>query len=68
MDHWRTVLPVPVLELRYEETVDDLEGAARRLVEACGLDWEPACVEFHRTQPEVRATSITQVRQPIYRR
>ena len=66
MDHWRAVLPVPVHEVDYEETVADLEGVARRLLEACGLEWEPACLEFHRTERPVRTASLTQVRQPIY--
>ena len=52
----------------YEETVNDLEGVARRLIAACGLDWEPACLEFHRTERPVRTASVTQVRQPVYRR
>ena len=47
MEHWRQVLPVPVLEVDYEETVADLEGVARRLVAWCGLEWEPACLEFY---------------------
>ncbi len=47
MEHWRQVLPVPVLEVDYEETVADLEGVARRLVAWCGLEWEPACLAFH---------------------
>ena len=68
MDHWRAVLPVPVHEVDYEETVTDLEGVARRLVAACGLEWEPACLEFHRTQRPIRTASVAQVRQPIYRR
>ena len=67
MDHWRSVLPVPIHEVDYEETVDDLEGVAPRLVAACGLEWEPACLEFHRNQRPVRTASVTQVRQPIYR-
>ena len=41
MEHWRTVLPAPLLEVDYEETVTDLEGVARRLVAWCGLAWEP---------------------------
>ena len=41
MEHWRKVLPVPVLEVDYEETVADLEGVARKLVAWCGLEWEP---------------------------
>ena len=48
MEHWRRVLPAPLLDVDYEETVADLETAARRLVAWCGLQWEPACLEFHR--------------------
>ena len=44
----------------------DLEAVARRLVAACGLEWEPACLEFHRTRRPVRTASVAQVRQPVY--
>jgi len=47
--------------------VGDLEAVARRLVAACGLDWELACLEFHRTQRPVRTASVVQVRQPVYK-
>ena len=66
MQHWRTVLPAPLHEVDYEETVADLEAVARRLLAACGLEWEPACLAFHRTRRPIRTASITQVRQPIY--
>jgi tetratricopeptide (TPR) repeat protein len=68
MDHWRQVLPVPLLEVDYEETVADLEGVARRLVAWCGLEWEPACLAFHETRRPVRTASVTQVRQPLYKK
>ena len=55
-------------QVDYEETVTDLEAVARRLVAACGLEWEPACLEFHRTERPVRTASVTQVRQPVYQR
>jgi hypothetical protein len=67
MAHWRKVLPVPLLEVDYEETVADLEGVARKLVAWCGLAWEPACLEFHRAQRPVRTASAVQVRQPVFR-
>lgn len=67
MQHWRALLPVPIHEVTYEEMVADLEGTARRLVSACGLDWEPACLEFHKTVRPVRTASASQVRQPVYR-
>jgi hypothetical protein len=66
MDHWRAVLPVAIHEVDYEESVRDLEGVARRLIAACGLEWEPRCLEFHRLRRPVRTASVTQVRQPIY--
>ena len=67
MEHWRKVLPVPLLEVDYEETVADVEGVARRLVAWCGLDWDPQCLEFHRTRHRVTTASSVQVRQPVFR-
>jgi tetratricopeptide (TPR) repeat protein len=66
MGHWRKVLPVEMLEVDYEAVVEDLEGAARRIVAFCGLEWDPACLEFHKTKRVVRTSSMTQVREPIY--
>jgi len=68
MDHWRAVLPAPLCEIDYEQTIDDLEGVARRIVAAAGLEWEPSCLEFHATRRPVRTASLTQVRQPVYRK
>ena len=68
MDHWRKVLPVPVLDVVYEDLVENLESVVRRILDFCGLEWEPACLEFHRTGRPVRTASVSQVRQPIYRR
>jgi hypothetical protein len=68
MDHWHGMLPGRIHEVDYEQTVADLEGVARGLVAACGLEWEDACLNFHRTRRAVRTSSATQVRQPIYAR
>lgn len=67
MAHWREVLPDGFLDVRYEDVVDDLESQARRIIAYCGLDWDDACLDFHRTQRPVQTASATQVRQPIYR-
>jgi|SRR5579864_5714675 len=68
MNHWHAVLPVELLEVDYEDTVGDLEATARRLVSRCGLEWEPTCLTFHEGSRPVRTASVSQVRQPIYRR
>jgi tetratricopeptide (TPR) repeat protein len=67
MRHWDRVLPGRVLRIQHEDVVDDLEGSVRRLLGFCGLDFDPACLEFHRTERSVRTASSEQVRQPIYR-
>jgi hypothetical protein len=47
--------------------VDDLEGNVRRILDFCGLDFEPACLDFHKTERTVHSASSEQVRRPIYR-
>ncbi len=68
MDHWRATLPTTIHEVDYEETVSDLEGVSRRLLAALGLDWDPACLEFHCTSRPIRTMSVSQVRQPLHKR
>ena len=67
MSHWNEVLPGRILRVQHEDVVDDLEGSVRRILDFCGLDFEPACVEFHKNERSVRTASSEQVRQPIFR-
>jgi len=67
MAHWDAVLPGKVLRVHHEDVVDDLEGSVRRILAYCGLSFEQACVEFHKTERSVRTPSSEQVRQPIFR-
>lgn len=68
MDHWRKVLPPGAFyEIQYEDLVSDQEGQARALLDYCGLDWHDACLDFHKTERNIRTASVTQVRQPIYK-
>jgi tetratricopeptide (TPR) repeat protein len=67
MRHWDAVLPGRVLRVQHEDLVNDLEGNVRRILDYCGLQFEPACVEFHKTERSVRTASSEQVRQPIFR-
>ncbi len=67
MAHWDAVLPGKVLRVQHETVVEDLEGNVRRILDFCGLDFEPACLEFHKTSRTVHSASSEQVRRPIYR-
>ncbi len=67
MAHWRDVLPDDtMLEVRYETLVADFENEARRIVAYCGLEWDDACLAFHKTERPVLTASGGQVRQPLY--
>jgi tetratricopeptide (TPR) repeat protein len=66
MQHWDQVLPGKVLRVNYEELVADPQANIRRLLQHCGVAFEPACLSFHQTQRSVRTASAEQVRQPIY--
>ena len=68
MDHWRQTLPVPMLEIDYEDTVADQASQTARLLDFVGLEWDDACLQFHQSDRLVRTASVTQVRQPIYTR
>lgn len=68
MAHWRRVLPAPIHDVDYEEMVTDQEGVSRRLIDLCGLEWDPSCLEFYRHERPIRTASVTQVREPVYKK
>jgi tetratricopeptide (TPR) repeat protein len=65
IDHWSQVLPLPWLEVCYEELVASPEEVSRRLVAWCGLEWQPQCLDFYKSTRVVRSASAFQVRHPI---
>jgi hypothetical protein len=67
IEHWKSVLPLRMLEVPYETLVQDPEPQSRRIIEFLGVPWDPACLEFHRTQRPIHTASAWQVRQPLYR-
>jgi len=66
MQHWHEVMPGQVLDVHYEETVTDLEGQVRRILDHCGLPFEESCLHYYETDRAVKTASSEQVRQPIY--
>jgi hypothetical protein len=66
MAHWKRVLPDGrILDVCYEELVEDVEGHARSIVAHCGLEWDSRCMSFQENDRPVRTASATQVRQPV---
>ena len=67
MAHYHRVLPVRVHRVIYEDLVEDTETAVRRLLDHCGLPFEPACLRFYDNDRAVKTVSSEQVRRPIFR-
>lgn len=68
MKHWQRVLPEGVMiEVDYEDLVEDFEANVRRLLAHCGLDWDDRCLAFHQTTRQVSTASSAQVRRPLYK-
>ncbi len=68
MAHWRAALPAGMMiELNYEQVVDDLAGQAGTLLDFLGLPWHDRCLDFHKTERMIRTASQSQVRRPLTR-
>jgi hypothetical protein len=67
MAHWHTALPNVIQTIRYEDLVANVDAEVRRLVDACGLDWQPDCLEFYRNKEASTTASSVQIRRPVYR-
>jgi hypothetical protein len=67
MAHFDGVVPGAIHRVIYEKMVSDTEAEVRRLLEFCGLPFEPATLKFYENERAVRTASSQQVRQPIYR-
>jgi len=68
MAHYRACFPGRIMDVSYEETAHDPEPNARRLIEGLGLEWEDACLNFHKSRTGVATASAVQVREPVHTR
>lgn len=66
IDHWTSELSDALLVVEYEQLVQNSEREIRRLLEYCELEWEDACLKFHRSEAASTTASAVQVRQPMY--
>jgi tetratricopeptide (TPR) repeat protein len=67
MAHWKRILPAEMIsDISYERLVEEPATEGRRMLEACGLEWDDSILEFHGKERKVKTASVWQVRQPIY--
>lgn len=65
MAHWKSVLGEGLIDISLEAVIADPEPEIRKLIAACGLDFEPACLSPHTASGAVATASSAQVRRPI---
>ncbi len=68
MQHWKNVLDIPILDIRYEELVENQEAVSRQMIAFCNLDWDDACLQFHKNNRLIWTASYDQVRKPMYKK
>jgi len=68
MDHWKDVLPMEILTVKYEDLVSKPDETIRQMIDFAELDWDENCLNFHKLKRKVATPSNTQVRQPMYQR
>jgi len=66
MEHWKRVLSLPILDVRYEDVVLDTESQIRRLLEFLDLPWDDRCLKYYENKRSARTASEDQIRRPIY--
>jgi tetratricopeptide (TPR) repeat protein len=68
MKHWKSMLSIPVMDVVYEELVDNQEEISRAMISFCGLSWDDRCLQFHQSSRITKTASYNQVRRPMYRK
>ena len=66
MQHWKSLLEIPIMDIHYEDMVNNTEELSRRLMAFCGLEWDDSVLNFYKIKRTVVTASYDQVRQPIY--
>ncbi len=67
MEHWRNVVPNPIMKIQYEELVDNPESMSRKIIEHIGLNWDPNCLNLRDKNHFSRTASNLQIRKGIYK-
>jgi len=66
MNHWRNALPLQILDIEYEELVNNTEEVCHSIIDFCNIDWDDKVLNFHTSERLINTASYNQVREPIY--
>ncbi len=66
MQHWHDVSPGHILDVHYENVINNIEDETRKMLTHCNLDWDDSCLNFYNSNKVIRTASRDQVNRPIY--
>ena len=67
MEHWNQVLPGVIINISYEELINDPDNQIKKLLKLCNLPWDPKCLKFYNNKRPIKTASDTQARKRIYK-
>lgn len=67
MAHWKKLFPGRIMDVVYEDLVEDQEGKSRDILAFCDIPWDDQCLRFFENKRTVRTLSAEQVRKPVYK-
>ena len=66
MAHWKAIAPDRILDVDYDSMVQDPEAEIRKTLDFLNVPFEPACLDFQKSEAPVKTASVWQVREPLY--
>ena len=67
MNHWNSILPKFIYNIRYENLISETKDEIRKLLKFCSLDWSEKCLEFYNNERPIKTASNAQARKKIYK-
>ena len=65
INHWNDLLAGEILEVNYEDLVQNPEAVSQQLIDLCGLGWDSSCLADNHRQRDMQACDETQARQVL---
>jgi len=66
MDHYKQVLDLPILDVQYEQLVEDIEGQSRRMLDFLDLNWDDRVLRYYEQDRRILTASADQANKPVY--